>query len=107
VLIAALVLLWGSAFKASLYHSFRDLTNVPTAKLLTEQEHPAQAAHVEKSNYATPPASHAASHLTFLTATPPAMPQFRLLALLAIMHLTPIQSNAALGFYFHHPPPLF
>jgi hypothetical protein len=104
LIMAALVFVWGSAFKASLYHSFRDLANIPAAKLLTEQERPAQAICVDNANDGIPHAPQAASLFAAMAA--PRLAPLQTAALLPPAHLTPIQSNAALGFYFHHPPPV-
>lgn len=106
MVIAALVLLWGSAFKASLYHTCNSLAHIPAAKLLTEHERPSQAesAHIFQDGIASAP-----------RATPPmpaiaiGSPQFALspLATLPLPATSvPLEQNPALGFYFHHPPPL-
>lgn len=106
MVVAALVLFWGSASKASLYHSFRDLAHIPTAKLLTEQDRPVQASLVENADGSIPPAPQAASHFAPGVIAPRlALSQHA--TLLPSAHLSPFQSDAALGFYFHHPPPAF
>lgn len=106
IVIAALIFVWGSASKASLYHSFRDLANIPTAKLLTDHERPAQASHVENADGSIPPAPQAASHFAPGVIAPRLAPS-QLAALLPPAHLSPVQTDPALGFYFHHPPPVF
>lgn len=107
MVIAALVLVWGSAFKASLYHSYRDLAHVPAAKLLTEHERPAHTGQIDLSRTDIPPVPQAMHHVP---AAAPA-PSRHALTLLAMLspHRSSVRftHDAALGFYFHHPPPLF
>jgi len=56
LVIATLILFWGSAFKASLYHTLHDLGHITTAKLLTEHERPAHADIIATSKSDFPPA---------------------------------------------------
>jgi hypothetical protein len=105
LVIATLVLFWGSAFKASLYHTLRDLGHIPTAKLLTEHERPAHTDIIAVSKSDFPPAPHTTSHIpdfaisTLRRALTPQLP------LLAQIAWKPSSQAAALGFCFHHPPP--
>ncbi len=108
LLMALLVLCWGTQFKASLYQLASHCKPVPNAKLLSEAERsdaPATVA-LQAPDIHTPPAipvSHgmpaslfALPQQALAIATPfdPPHPNWRLLA-----------QMDALGHFFHRPPP--
>ena len=104
---ATLILFWGSAFKASLYHTLHDLGHIPTAKLLTEHERPAHADIIAASKSDFPPAPRAANHIPAFAVSMPRLALTPRLPLLALIAWTPSSQAAALGFCFHYPPPFF
>lgn len=105
MLIAVLVLLWGTAFKTSLYHSFRDLAHVPAAKLLTDHERPAPAQSIAAARADVPPAPQDVHHFSAIAIASPQLALAQHTALLSYSRLASLDEDPALGFYFHHPPP--
>lgn len=107
LVICTLVLVWGSAFKASLYHTCRELAHVPTAKFLSEHERPHHLQRASAAKPDIPPAPRAANHVpAFALLTP----RRALLLLPSTQHPQPAYilatQDAAHGIYFHRPPPM-
>lgn len=106
LVICTLVLVWGSAFKASLYHNCRDLAHVPTAKFLTEHERPDHSHLASVARPDLPPEPRNNAHIPAIALI---TPRRDLLLPQSPYHPQPAfisAQDAAHGIYFHRPPPL-
>jgi len=108
LLVALLVLCWGTQFKASLYQLASQTTPVPMAKLLSDIDRADTASHtVMAAPDATPQAAHFISYgAPALLSAIPDQDLARLGSLdLSNPNWQLIAQRASLGHFYHRPPP--
>lgn len=108
LLMALLVLAWGTQFKTSLYELASNCTQVPAAKLLSEAERPdsiapAMLAAPELHPHAASPRSHAMP--AFLFDLPEQAPARMVPFDPPHFNWQLMAQRGALGHFFHRPPP--